>query len=70
MATWAAVLPHQWIGTEFLSASRYVVEVDGVAKTEYRTFITALKAGLQFKQAFSTSTVKLRDADKNSVPIH
>jgi hypothetical protein len=22
MATWAAVLPHQWIGTEFLSASR------------------------------------------------
>lgn len=55
---------------EILPTERYVVEVDGVAKTEYQTFITALKAGLQLKQAFPTSTVKLRDAGENSVPIH
>jgi hypothetical protein len=42
---------------------RYVVEVDGQAKAEYRTFVKALTAGLQLKQDFPGSHVKLRDAD-------
>ena len=40
---------------------RYVVEVDGQAKAEYRIFVKALKAGLQLKQEFPNSHIKLRD---------
>jgi hypothetical protein len=41
---------------------RYVVEVDGHAKAEYRIFVKALTAGLQLRQEFPNSHVKLRDA--------
>jgi hypothetical protein len=41
---------------------RYVVEVDGQAKAEYRIFVKALTAGLQLRQEFPNSHVKLRDA--------
>jgi len=40
----------------------YVVEVDGQAKAEYRTFKKALTAGLQLRQEFPKSHVRLRDA--------
>ncbi len=40
----------------------YVVEVDGQAKADYPTFVKALTAGLQLRQAFPNSHVKLRDA--------
>jgi hypothetical protein len=40
---------------------RYVVEVDGRAKAEYRIFVKALTAGLQLRQEFPNSNVKLRD---------
>jgi len=33
----------------------YVVEVDGLAKAEYRIFVRALKASLQLKQEFPKS---------------
>ena len=46
-----------------LHAERYVVEIDGIAKSEYRVFVKALTAGLQLKQEFPNSSVKLRDAD-------
>jgi hypothetical protein len=45
-----------------LSHERYVVEVDGVAKAEYRIFVKALRAGLQLKQELPNSSVKVRDA--------
>jgi hypothetical protein len=42
----------------------YIVEMDGIAKANYRIFVKALKASLQLKQEFPNSSVKLRDADK------
>ena len=48
----------------------YVVELDGIAKFEYRVFVKALSAGLQLKQEFPNSSVKLRDADDNLFPRH
>jgi hypothetical protein len=44
------------------SVERYVVEVDGQAKAEYEIFVKALKAGMQLRQEFPNSDVKLRDA--------
>ena len=44
-----------------LSHARYVIEVDGIAKAEYRIFVKALTAGLQLRQEFPNSHVKLRD---------
>jgi hypothetical protein len=45
---------------------RYVVEVDGQAKAEYRIFVKALTAGLQFRQEFPNSHIKLRDVDEET----
>ncbi len=47
-----------------------VVELDGIAKFEYQVFVKALSAGLQLKQEFPNSSVKLRDADDNLFPRH
>jgi hypothetical protein len=41
----------------------YVVELDGIAKFEYRVFVNTLSAGLQLKQEFPNNSVKLREAD-------
>ena len=43
------------------SHERYIVEVDGLAKSEYQIFVEALKASLRLKQAFPNSRIKLRD---------
>ena len=43
------------------SVERYVVEVDGQVKAEYEIFVKALKAGMQLRQEFPNSDVKLRD---------
>jgi hypothetical protein len=43
------------------SHERYVVEVDGIVKAEYRIFVKALKASLQLKQELPNCRVKLRD---------
>ena len=48
----------------------YIVEMDGIAKANYRIFVKALKASLQLKQEFPDSRVKLRDADENASPTH
>jgi hypothetical protein len=42
---------------------RYVVEIDGIAKSEHSVFVKALTASLQLKQEFPYRSVKLRDAD-------
>jgi hypothetical protein len=43
------------------SHERYVVEIDGITKLEYRIFVKALKAGLELKQELPNSRIKLRD---------
>jgi hypothetical protein len=43
------------------SHERYVVEMDGIAKSEYCVFVKALTAGLQLKHEFPKSIVKLRE---------
>ena len=42
---------------------RYVVEIDGIAKSEHSVFVKALTASLQLKQEFPYRSVKVRDAD-------
>lgn len=42
---------------------RYVVQVDGKAKSEYGQFVDAVRAGLQLKQEFPNSRIRVRDAD-------
>ena len=49
-----------------LTHERYVVEIDGVTKSEYCVFVKALTACLQLKQEFPNSSVKLRDADETA----
>jgi len=54
-----------------LPSERYVIEIDGIAKAEYRIFVKALRAGLKLKQEFPFSRVKLRDADESApLPTH
>jgi hypothetical protein len=48
------------------SHERYVVEIDGITKSEYSVFVKALTASLQLKQEFPNSIVGLRDADENT----
>ena len=47
-------------------SERYVVEIDGIAKSEYCVFVQALTTGLQLKQEFTNSRVKLCDAEKEA----
>jgi hypothetical protein len=49
------------------SPERYVVELDGIAKSEYCVFVKALTASFQLKQEFPNSSVKLRDAEKGTL---
>ena len=48
------------------SSERYVVELDGMPKSEYCVFVKALTAGLQLKQEFPNGRVKLRDVEEES----
>jgi hypothetical protein len=42
----------------------YVVEIDGKIGSVYRIYIEALKAGMELKQKFPHSHIKVHDADK------
>jgi hypothetical protein len=44
----------------------YVVEIDGVKNSEHRTFIEALKCGMELKRRYPRSDVKLHDAHENA----
>jgi hypothetical protein len=44
----------------------YVVEVDGIRRSEHRNFVEALKHGLELKRKYPRSDVKLRDAHENT----
>lgn len=43
---------------------RYIIEVDGKPKSEYGIFVEALIAGLQLKQQFPHSKIRVRDANE------
>ena len=49
---------------------RYILEIDGIPRSEHRIFIEALRAGLLLKQQFPRSTVKLHDALEKPPPPH
>ena len=42
----------------------YVVEIDGELRSVYKVFIEALKAGMELKQKFPHSRIKVHDADE------
>ena len=44
-------------------AESYVVEIDGKFGSTYGVFVEALKAGLELKQKFPHSRIKVHDAD-------
>jgi hypothetical protein len=50
-------LSHEW----------YVVEIDGKIGSRYGVYIEALKAGMELKQKFPLSLIKIHDADETIV---
>ena len=50
-------LSHEW----------YVVEIDGRIGSRHGIYFEALKAGMELKQRFPLSLVKIHDADEASV---
>jgi hypothetical protein len=50
-----------------LSHGCYVVEIDGKFGSRYGVYIEALKAGMELKQKFPLSLIKIHDADESSV---
>jgi len=44
----------------------YFLEIDGKFESEYETLTGALKAGLQLRQKFPQSQVKLHDANEQT----
>jgi hypothetical protein len=45
----------------FVEKESFVVEIDGKIKSAYGIFFQALKAGLELKQKFPHSQIKVRD---------
>ena len=44
-----------------ISPESYVVEIDGKIESVYRIFVEALKAGMELKQKFPESQIKVHD---------
>ena len=44
----------------------YILEIDGKFESEYGTFTRALKAGLELRQKFPQSQVKVHDANEQT----
>ena len=49
------------IENNVLPPEHYVVEIDGKIKSVYEVFIEALKAGMELKQKFPHSRIKVHD---------
>jgi hypothetical protein len=47
-------LSHEW----------YILEIDGKFGSRYGVYIQALKAGMELKQKFPLSVIKLHDTDE------
>ncbi len=52
------------IEDNILARESYVVEIDGKITSEYGIFVEALKAGMEMKQKFPHSHIKVHDADE------
>ena len=52
------------IESNILRPESYVVEVDGKIRSVYGIFIEALKAGMELKQKFPHSQIKVHDVDE------
>jgi predicted SpoU family rRNA methylase len=46
-----------------LRPESYVVEIDGKVRSAYGIFVEALKTGLELKQKFPHSRIKVHEAD-------
>jgi|HubBroStandDraft_4_1064222.scaffolds.fasta_scaffold1931691_1 hypothetical protein len=44
----------------------YVLQIDGKFKSAYRRFVDALRAGLELKQVYPQSNIKVCDANEQS----
>ena len=44
----------------------YVLQIDGKVKSAYRRFVDALRAGLELKQVYPQSNIKVCDANEQS----
>ena len=49
------------VENSILSPESYVVEIDGKIESVYRIFVEALKAGMELKQKFPKSQIKVHD---------
>jgi hypothetical protein len=54
------------VGNDDLRHEWYVVEIDGKIRSRYGAFIEALKAGMELKQKFPHSLIKVHDTDAGS----
>ena len=52
----------------FLPPKSYVVEVDGKISSVYGLFVEAVKAGMELKQKFPHSHIKVHDLHQTPVP--
>jgi hypothetical protein len=52
--------------TNVLPCDGYIVEIDGKFESEYGTLMGALRAGLELRQKFPHSQVKVHDADEQA----
>jgi predicted SpoU family rRNA methylase len=50
-------------GKNVLRPESYVVEIDGKTASAYGIFVEALKTGLELKQKFPRSRIKVHEAD-------
>jgi hypothetical protein len=52
------------IENSLVPPEHYVVEIDGKIRSVYEIFIEALKAGMELKQKFPHSQIKVHDVDE------
>ena len=52
------------IENNVLPPESYVVEIDGEIRSVYGIFVEALKAGMELKQKFPHSHIKVHDVDE------
>ena len=55
------------IENNYSSHEWYVVEIDGRIESRHGIYFEALKAGMELKQKFPLSLIKIHDADEASV---
>jgi len=57
------------IENNVLPPESYVVEIDGNVRSAFGIFIEALKAGMELKQKFPHSHIKVHDLDETGASV-